>query len=83
MKTLWSSSMVLSEVTAGTTVKVIQFNDGRGLEGKLRQLGVYTGGKILVVRHAPFHGPILLKLDGREIALGYGIAQKITVEGIA
>jgi ferrous iron transport protein A len=75
--------MVLTEVDAGRTVRVLQFTGGRGLEGKLRQLGLYTGGNVQIVRKAPFHGPLLVELDGREIALGYGIANKIVVEGIA
>lgn len=74
--------MVLAEVNAGNIVRVIRFQGGKGLEGKLRQLGVCAGGQIHVVRRAPFHGPVLLEFEGREIALGYGIAQKIVVEGI-
>ncbi|MBI9048428.1 MAG: ferrous iron transport protein A [Anaerolineaceae bacterium] len=73
--------MVLTEVETGKTVKVIKFDGGRGLEGKLRQLGVYKGGVLQVVRRAPFHGPVLLSYEGREIALGFGIAKKIQVEG--
>jgi ferrous iron transport protein A len=74
--------MVLTEVEIGKTVKVTRFDGGKGLEGKLRQLGVYQGGIVHVVRRAPFHGPIMLAYDGREIALGFGIANKIQVEGI-
>jgi len=74
--------MVLTEVDAGKMVRVLQFGGGRNLEGKLRQLGLYTGGHLQVIRKAPFHGPLLLELEGREIALGYGIAQKIFVEGV-
>lgn len=74
--------MVLTDVEAGKLVRVVLMNSGRELEGKLRQLGIHTGGTIQVLRKAPFHGPVLLELDGREIALGYGIAKKILVEGI-
>jgi ferrous iron transport protein A len=74
--------MLLTDVDTGKIVKIIMMNGGRELEGKLRQLGVYAGGKLQVIRKAPFHGPVLLELEGREIALGYGIANKIQVEGI-
>lgn len=74
--------MVLTDVNEGTPVQVVSFNGGHGLEGKLRQLGVFCGGRLRVIRKAPFHGPILLELEGREVALGYGIARKIMVTGI-
>jgi ferrous iron transport protein A len=74
--------MVLADVDAGKNVKILHFNNGKGLEGKLRQMGIYTGAILLVVRRAPFHGPVLLEFEGREIALGYGIAKKILVEGV-
>ncbi len=74
--------MILTEVDAGKIVKVILMNGGRELEGKLRQLGIYTGGTLQVIRKAPFHGPVLLELEGREIALGFGIANKIQVVDI-
>ncbi len=74
--------MVLTDVEAGKMVRVLLMNSGHGLEGKLRQLGIHSGGTVQILRKAPFHGPVLLELDGREIALGYGIAKKIMVEGI-
>jgi len=74
--------MVLTEVNAGKIVKIILINGGRDLEGKLRQLGIHPGISLQVLRKAPFHGPVLLALESREIALGHGIAKKILVEGI-
>lgn len=47
---------------------------------KLRSIGFMPGDCARVIRHAPFGGPVLLEVEGREIALGHGIAQKIEVE---
>lgn len=49
---------------------------------KLRQYGLFIGDEARVLRLAPFEGPILLEVNGREIALGRGIAVRIMVEVI-
>ena len=35
---------------------------------------------VVVVRHAPWKGPVMIEVDGRTIAIGKGIASKIYVE---
>jgi len=72
--------MRLLDVEKGKDVIVISINTGRNLEGKLRQLGIMPGNWLRVLRQAPFHGPLLVFVHGREIALGQGVASKITVE---
>jgi ferrous iron transport protein A len=72
--------MVLLEAASGSLVRITGFSTGRGLEGKLRQLGLQPGDCARVVRIAPFEGPYLLEINGRQIAVGQGIASKILVE---
>lgn len=74
--------MVLDEAQAGASIRILKFDTGHGLAAKLRQLGLAPGELAKVLRRAPFRGPVMLQIGGREIALGRSIAQKILVEVI-
>jgi Fe2+ transport system protein FeoA len=50
-----------------------------GTEGQVRSLGLLPGGAVRLLRRAPFHGPLLLEVDGRIIALGWKIASGLEV----
>jgi ferrous iron transport protein A len=51
-----------------------------GLRTKLRQYGLHMGDSLRVLRAAPLGGPLLIEVNGREIALGRSVAEKIMVE---
>ena len=72
--------MLLIDVDRGKQVKVTSIRGGQDLSLKLRQLGLLPGDHARVMRHAPFGGPIMIEVNGRTIALGRGIAAKISVE---
>ena len=74
--------MTLLEAQPGVWVRVIGFEGGETLQRRLSQLGFIPGSEARVVRIAPFHGPLLIEADGREIVLGRGVAKKIIVEKI-
>ncbi len=74
--------MVLLDAVGGMTVRVVGFTADRELRAKLRQLGILPGDIVKVIRHAPFGGPILISISGREIALGQAIASMVNVEEI-
>ncbi len=72
--------MVLLDASDGMNVKILGIRGGRTLESKCRQLGICPGDCVSVIRHAPFDGPLLIEIDGRDIALGRGVASKIIIE---
>lgn len=72
----------LLAVGSGNKIRIIGFETGSDLEGKLRQLGILPGDLARVLRHAPLGGPVLIEINGREIALGETIASKVLVEEI-
>lgn len=74
--------MTLLEAQPGIWVRVIGFEGGEALQRRLSQLGFFPGSEARIVRFAPFHGPLLIEADGREIVLGRGVARKIIVEKI-
>lgn len=72
--------MRLLETPKGKTVRIIEYNGGKGVRFKLRQLGLTPGKEVKVLRHAPLGGPLMIDVEGRSIALGRGIAARIKVE---
>jgi ferrous iron transport protein A len=47
---------------------------------KLRQYGLHLGDTLRVLRSAPMGGPLLVEVNGRELALGRAVAEKLFVE---
>jgi len=74
------SVLHLIEIKPGDSVKIIDFGGKSAMRRKLQQYGLFAGDTAQVVRIAPFAGPILLNVNGREIALGESIAAQIIVE---
>ena len=72
--------MRLLETPKGKKVRIIEYNGGKGVSYKLRQLGLTPGKEVKVLRHAPLGGPLMIDVEGRSIALGRGIAARIKVE---
>jgi ferrous iron transport protein A len=72
----------LLEVDNGNWVRVVYLIGGEDMERRLAQLGFIPGNKVRIIRIAPFHGPLLLDVEGREIVLGRGVASKIMVENL-
>ncbi len=64
----------------GKKLKITGIDGGKKLNAKLRQYGLFIGDQVRVLRLAPLDGPVLIEANGREIALGRGVASKITVE---
>lgn len=50
------------------------------MQSRLQQYGVHIGDEVQVLRSAPLDGPLLIAVNGREIALGGLLAEKIMVE---
>ncbi len=69
----------LLDMTSGEIATVIAINSHKQAILKLHQLGIRIGVDIEVLRRAPLHGPLLVKVSNREIAIGYGLCSKIIV----
>ena len=72
--------LTLNQLKAGQTGTVVQIIGGRGLITRLTAMGIRPGKKITKVSALLFKGPVTLRLDGAQIALGFGMANKIMVE---
>jgi ferrous iron transport protein A len=73
-----SHHLPLNMVHPGEEVKIVSVRAGRGLSQRLADMGL-TPGTLLTVINSYGAGPVLINLRGTRLALGFGIAQKITV----
>jgi ferrous iron transport protein A len=65
----------------GTEATVVRFIDqGTSFQRRLRTLGIREGKSLKIVAIHPFAGPLVVEVDGREITVGRGIAQRIIAE---
>ena len=69
----------LSQVPAGTRVKILKIDAGRGATVNLSNLGLYLGNVVKITRKSIMHGPMIVNSRGTDIAIGYGLACKIVV----
>lgn len=76
------SLVQLDQLPSKTIATIQQIDGGFGILQKLQVMGIRVGQKITIASKQPFHGPITIKINGRELTLGRGMAKKILVEVI-
>ncbi len=69
--------MRLLDLPLNVQARLLSFDEVRA---KLNQYGLYVGDMVRVLRIAPLGGPLLVEVNGRELALGRAVAEKILVE---
>lgn len=60
--------------------KVAEIVAGPGLTHRFMSMGIYTGREIIKLSHFALRGPVAIKVGRSVLALGHGMAGKITVE---
>ncbi len=70
----------LNNMPAGKNGIIKYIDGGYGLIQKLDTLGIRTGKKIEKISKQWMRGPVIIRSGNSELAIGYGIAQKIMVE---
>jgi ferrous iron transport protein A len=73
--------MPLSMVNPGQRVRIEEIRGGRGLTGKLANMGFYPGVEIEVISKRP--GPLIVSRGGVRLGLGYGMAHRILVSPVS
>ncbi|MEI6156975.1 MAG: FeoA domain-containing protein [Atribacterota bacterium] len=74
------SPVSLVDLIPGQKGIVHQIAGGPGVENKLCVMGVVPGKRITKVSQLPAGGPVVIRLDEHELALGRGVAQKIVIK---
>ena len=73
----------LDKIRPKNTVNIREIQGGHVFKEKLQVMGIRVGQNISVVSKQPFRGPLTIKINGRELTLGRGMAKKIMVEVIS
>lgn len=71
--------MKLNECKTKQFVKITDILAGKQAIQNLNKMGIKIGDTILIKNKSLVKGPILIKKDESEIAIGNGIAEKILV----
>ncbi|MFC2049647.1 ferrous iron transport protein A [Chloroflexota bacterium] len=72
--------LALSQMQGGQTGTIIQILGGRGLIRRLDALGIRPREKVTKISSALFRGPVTLRTKQTQVAIGFGMANKILVE---
>ncbi|HUU42169.1 MAG TPA: FeoA family protein [Planctomycetota bacterium] len=76
-----SGNMVpLASLESGVKVRIVSIDGGRGMQHRLESLGVRPGKILMKVSAAFMGGPVTVLVDGRQVAMGRGIARRVMVE---
>lgn len=70
----------LAQMDIGQKGTVTGILGGRGLIRRLDALGIRPGKKVAKVSSTFFRGPVTLRVDNTQVAVGFGMANKIIVE---
>ena len=68
-----NNQLTLAEMKTGQTGTVVGVLGGHGL-------GIRPGKKVTKLSSTLFHGPVILRADSTQVAVGFGMARKIIVE---
>ena len=72
--------MDLNQLEEGKTGVVVDINGGHGLVRRLESLGIRVGKKVTKVSSQFLRGPVTVRIDNSQVAIGFGMARKIIVE---
>lgn len=72
----------LTDFKKGSKVRIAEISAGYGAKRNLMNLGLSVGNVVEIERISSMKGPVVVMLDNTEIAIGFGLAQKINAEGV-
>jgi ferrous iron transport protein A len=80
MTTYQNEQLTLAEMKTGQTGTVVGVLGGPGLIRRLDALGIRPGKKVTKISSTLFRGPVILRVNNAQVAVGFGMARKIIVE---
>ena len=76
-----SSDLIsLSLIQRGQKAIIVEIHGGFVFTKRLADIGVREGKEITKVCDQPLHGPVQIKVDNTEIALGRNMSERILVK---
>jgi ferrous iron transport protein A len=75
-----NEQLTLAQMRTGQTGAVVEVLGGHGLIRRLDALGIRPGKKVTKLSSTLFRGPVILRVNNTQVAVGFGMARKIIVE---
>lgn len=75
-----TKQLTLNQLGTGQSGTIAQILGGRGLITRLEAMGIRPGKEVTKVSTMLFKGPVTFRLNGAQIAIGFGMANKVVVE---
>lgn len=70
----------LTQLDEGNTGVIVDIQGGWGLVRRLDSLGIRMGKKVTKISSQLMRGPVTVRIDNSQVAIGFGMARKILVE---
>ena len=70
----------LADMKSGQSGVLVEIQGGHGMVRRLDALGVRLCKQVRKVSSMLMRGPIVMEVDGFQVAIGYGMASRIIVE---
>jgi len=70
----------LTQLKEGESGIVVGIDGGFGLVRRLESLGLRVGKKVTKVSSQLMRGPVTIRIDNSQIAIGFGMAKKIILQ---
>jgi len=70
----------LTQLEVGQSGVVVNIQGGHGLIRRLESLGIRVGKKVTKVSSQFMRGPVTVRIDNSQVAIGFGMAKKIIVK---
>jgi len=67
----------IASLETGKTAVILRLEGGYLFRKKMGDMGIRERKTIRLVAIHPFHGPVVVEVDGREVTLGRGMAEHI------
>ena len=72
--------VTLAQLQSGQSGTVVEIKGGHGLVDRLNALGIIPGKRITKISSMLMRGPVTIEVDRVEVAIGFGMANKVIVE---
>ena len=70
----------VEELANGKYGIIVSIDGGVTMMTRLNSMNIRIGKRIKKISSQPFRGPVVIDVDGRQYALGRGMAKKIIVD---
>jgi len=72
--------ITLARMQGGQSGTVVQIRGGHGMVNRLNALGIMPGKRITKISTMFMRGPVTIEVDRVQVAIGFGMANRIIVK---